>query len=103
MKKTTVRHKLRSKEVELKPQARTVRQCVSCKQKLARINFIRILKEHRSGEYIVNPGNKVFGKSFYICKSQKCIGDLEKNKRYKDKINIEEIKELISNGSEWKS
>lgn len=89
--------------MEPKPQAKTVRQCVSCKEKLARINFIRILKEHKSGEYIVNPGTKVFGKSFYICKSLNCIEDLKKNKRYKDKANIEQIKELISNGSEWKS
>lgn len=62
--------------------------------------MIRILKETSTGALVLNPDNKTFGRSVYICKSKEClIKVMKKNKLSKIlKANISEnlIKEIES-------
>ncbi|MDD3593671.1 MAG: YlxR family protein [Candidatus Gastranaerophilales bacterium] len=58
-----------------------VRKCIGCSQKFERTALIRILKDHQTEEIIINPANKQFGRSCYICKNQECIKNaLKKHK-----------------------
>lgn len=72
----------------MEEERQTVRKCVACGLKQDRRNFIRILQDHSTGEYIIRPGAKQFGKSVYVCKQTQCITKLAHHKRYKAKINF---------------
>lgn len=67
-----------------------VRKCIGCFQKFERQELIRLLKEYQTGQVVINPSNKQFGRSCYICKKQECIKNaLKKHKLNKFlKINI---------------
>lgn len=57
------------------------RKCISCGILKDRNSMIRILKESSTGDIVVNPDNKTFGRSFYLCKDKECfIKILKKNK-----------------------
>ena len=62
--------------------------------------MVRILKENSTGELLIYPDNKTFGRSAYICKSKECLTKvMKKNKLSKIlKANISEnlIKEIES-------
>lgn len=76
------------------------RKCVACSKIQDRKNMIRILKENSTGALVLNPDNKTFGRSVYICKSKECLTKvMKKNKLSKIlKANISEnlIKEIES-------
>gem|GEM_PF-3142911 len=61
----------------------STRLCVSCKEEFPREDLIRILKEHKTSEWIVSPSRYQFGRSIYLCKTQNCLNKLQKDKRYK--------------------
>lgn len=50
-----------------------VRKCIGCNEKHNREEMFRLLKHHISGELILSPTNKDFGRSVYICKNKSCI------------------------------
>ena len=61
-----------------------LRKCIACGQLKPRSELIRITKEHASGDIIVQPNSKVFGRSAYLCYNQECINEaLKKKKLYK--------------------
>ena len=75
-----------------------IRKCVGCQLKYPREQMIRILKKHESQEIILNPSNKDFGRSIYICNNKSCIDKAIKKGalgRIVDKKNIENIKEKL--------
>ena len=61
-----------------------LRKCCACGKNADRKEFVRILHEHSSGEYIINPNNKQFGRSIYICKNPECLKIAIKKKRLKN-------------------
>lgn len=61
-----------------------LRKCCACGKIADRQIFIRILKNHKNGEYIINPTSKEFGRSIYICKSQECLKLAIKKKRLRN-------------------
>ena len=61
-----------------------MRKCCACGKIANRSEFIRILHEHNSGEYIINPNNKQFGRSIYLCKNPDCLKIAIKKKRLKN-------------------
>ena len=60
-----------------------MRKCCACGKVANREDFIRILRNHKTGEYIINPNNKQFGRSIYICKDETCLKTAIKKKRLK--------------------
>ena len=61
-----------------------------------REEMIKITKEHLTGEIIVNPDSKTFGRSVYLCYNQSCIETaLKKNRLNKALKSREDLKGLI--------
>ena len=65
-----------------------MRRCISCRSVINRENLLKITKEHNSGISI----NKGFGRSAYVCKTDKCLKDtkLKKNLQKALKLSIEQ-------------
>src|SRR5574344_2578550 len=60
---------------------KVLRKCIGCLELKDRENLIKITKEHSTGEIIINPNTKIFGRSVYLCYNNSCIKDsLKKNK-----------------------
>ena len=58
-----------------------LRKCVGCGEYKPRKEMIKITKDFQSGELILNPDSKTFGRSAYLCYNQSCIDQsLKKNK-----------------------
>lgn len=79
------------------------RKCVACGGIFDRKDLIRIMADSKSKELIINPDNKTFGRSAYICPKAECIKTAEKKKRFvralKVKIDenlIEKLKMMIN-------
>ena len=68
-----------------------MRQCISCKQQFLRETLIRILKESKTGNLILEPDKYKDGRSIYLCKNQECVNAFQANKRYKTKTEYQEI------------
>ena len=49
------------------------RKCIACKGIKAREELIKITKEHKSGDVVVQPNSKTFGRSAYLCYNENCI------------------------------
>ncbi len=79
----------------------TVRKCVACNTKQDRSIFIRVMQEHQSGEYIVSPSNKQFGRSIYLCNNADCVAKLQKHKKYKDKINFDLLTQIKAQSTKY--
>lgn len=57
------------------------RKCIGCNQTFERDQLLRILKEHNTGKIIINPNNKTFGRSAYLCHNKECLKIALKKKR----------------------
>ena len=58
------------------------RICISCRELKNRDKLIKITKESKSGNIVIQPNSKTFGRSVYLCYNQTCINNALK----KDKI-----------------
>ena len=60
---------------------RNKRKCIACGELKPRSKMIKITKNHLTGEVVLNPDSKTFGRSVYLCYNQSCIEQaLKKNK-----------------------
>lgn len=50
-----------------------IRKCIGCQKSFDRTQMFRILKNYKNEEVILEPSNKDFGRSVYICKTMECI------------------------------
>jgi len=68
------------------------RKCIACGGLFDRNLLIRIMCEHKSKNIIINPDNKTFGRSAYLCKNNECLKNAIKKQRFLKvlKTNIEE-------------
>ena len=75
------------------------RKCVGCGEIKLRDNMIKITKEYKTGEIILNPDSKIFGRSAYLCYNQSCIETAQKknklNKILKTNKTIGDLKGLL--------
>ena len=75
------------------------RKCVGCGEIKLRDNMIKITKEYKTGEIILNPDSKIFGRSAYLCYNQSCIEKAQKknklNKILKTNKTIGDLKGLL--------
>ena len=62
----------------------TDRKCVACGKITNRDGLIKITRQHKTSEIVVNGDCKVFGRSAYICYNTECIENVfKKNKLQK--------------------
>ncbi len=91
----TLENKKYEKEIN-KPE----RTCVCCRKKGEKNDFFRIAEQ--DGKYIYDRKMKVQSRGFYVCKTNKCIEKLSKNKKYSVEMEqlvgmLEEIKKQRKN------
>ena len=58
-----------------------LRKCVGCGELKPRKDMIKLTKEHKTGELVLNPDSKTFGRSAYLCYNQSCIEQAQKKNR----------------------
>ncbi|MCQ2739098.1 MAG: YlxR family protein [bacterium] len=57
------------------------RKCVGCGEMHQQNTMIKLTKDYKTGEILVNPNSLTFGRSAYLCYNQNCISNaLKKNK-----------------------
>jgi len=57
------------------------RKCVGCGELKPRENLIKITKDYKDGNIVIEPDSKTFGRSAYLCYNQSCINAaFKKNK-----------------------
>ena len=57
------------------------RKCVGCGKLKDRKDLIKNTRENAHGNVIVNPDNKIFGRSVYLCYNNSCVENaFKKNK-----------------------
>lgn len=74
------------------------RKCVGCGEIKDRAELIKITVEHLSKEIYINPSNKIFGRSAYICPDKNCVvSSFKKDKisKYLKKKVTEKIQKKI--------
>ena len=73
------------------------RKCAVCGELKDRTEMIKITKEHKSGNVVVNPNSLTFGRSAYLCYNQLCINNALKglNKALRVKLSKDELKGLL--------
>ena len=59
----------------------TERKCAGCGKLKDRKELIKITRENVHGNVIVNPDNKIFGRSVYLCYNNACIENAFKKNR----------------------
>jgi len=74
------------------------RKCIGCSNTFDREEMFRIMKKFDSGEIIISPSSKDFGRSVYICKNSNCIQNaFKKGKidRFLKQKSTEDIKSAL--------
>lgn len=73
------------------------RKCVGCGELKSRNKLIKITKEHKSGDIVIAPNSKTFGRSVYLCYNQRCINDaFKKNRLNKSLKTNKDVKGLLN-------
>ena len=74
------------------------RRCVGCGTLKNRSEMIKITKEYKSGNIVIEPNSKTFGRSVYLCYNQECINKVLKkgiNKTLHVNLSRDELKGLL--------
>ena len=78
------------------------RKCIACGEVKPKSELIKITKEYKSGDVVVQPNSKTFGRSVYLCYNKDCINTVLKkginkgvNKYLKTNISREDLKGLL--------
>ncbi len=71
------------------------RKCIGCDTLKERAEMIRIMKLHDTGEIIINPTSRDFGRSLYICYNIECVNKSLKKKKLQKILKKEVPEEII--------
>lgn len=69
----------------------TKRKCIGCNETKDSENMIKITKNFKNGEILINPDKFHFGRSIYICKAENCL-----NKAFKKDIVSKRLKKNLT-------
>ncbi len=58
-----------------------VRRCAGCGRYRNRKRMIKITRENALGDFVINPDNKIFGRSVYLCYNNSCIENVFRKDR----------------------
>lgn len=74
------------------------RKCAGCGEIYNRISLIKITKEYKTNNIIINPTPNQFGRSTYLCYNHNCLNSALKKKRIQKSLRTnlsdEHIKKL---------
>ena len=70
------------------------RKCVGCGELKSRNNMIKLTKDHLTGEIVLNPNSKIFGRSAYLCYNQECIEQALKKRKINRTLKCSESVDL---------
>ncbi len=74
-----------------------LRKCVGCGKLKPREELIKITKEYKSGNIVIEPDSKTFGRSAYFCYNKNCQElALKKNKLNKTLKSNVDLKGLLN-------
>ena len=65
-----------------------LRKCAGCGELKPRKDMIKITKDFKTGEIVLNPNSKIFGRSVYLCYNQDCIEQSLKKKKINKALKI---------------
>lgn len=84
-------------------QTKFSRKCVACDKFFERKNLLKIQKEHKTNELIINPNSNTFGRSAYICYNKDCLNIAIKKNRFQKALRMkisedffEQLKKMIN-------
>jgi len=80
----------------LKSDRKFLRQCASCRQYKEKTELIRITRDYKTGEALINENNLLQGRSLYVCRNLECIEKLLKNKKGLYKLKAEMSRNIKS-------
>lgn len=70
------------------------RKCIACGKMLPKSDLIKITKECRTNEIVIDPDNKTFGRSVYICKNNLCVENAFKKGKFFKILKIKNVENL---------
>lgn len=74
-----------------------LRKCVGCGELKPRENMIKLTKDFQTGNVVINPDSKTFGRSAYLCYNSICKElALKKNKLNRILKTSEDLKGLLN-------
>ena len=76
------------------------RKCIGCGNIKNRDEMIKITKEHKANNLVINGNSTIFGRSAYLCYNKSCIENAFKKKRLQKVLKTpvpEELKGKIIN------
>ena len=74
----------------------TERKCIGCGKIKPREELLKITKESKSGNIVIAPNSKIFGRSAYFCYNKSCQElALKKNKLNRALKTSEDLKGLL--------
>lgn len=65
-----------------------LRKCAGCGELKPRKDMIKITIDFKTGEIVLNPNSKIFGRSVYLCYNQDCIEQSLKKKKINKALKI---------------
>ncbi len=65
----------------MKEDRKFLRLCCICRQYKRKDELIKITRDYKTGEAVINTDNSVIGRSIYICRNYECIEKFLKNKK----------------------
>gem|GEM_PF-535754 len=80
----------------MKSDRKFLRQCASCRQYKEKTELIRITRDYKTGEALINENNLLQGRSLYVCRNLECIEKLLKNKKGLYKLKAEMSRNIKS-------
>ena len=73
------------------------RKCVGCGELKPRSEMLKITKDYLTGNVVINPDSKIFGRAAYLCYNHYCIENaLKKNKLNKILKTSEDLKGILN-------
>lgn len=80
-----------------------LRKCTGCGEIKDRSDLVRLMKDHKTHEILINPDSRHFGYSLYLCYNNECLKNALKKKRIQRKIKqniseniLEELSAIIN-------
>ena len=74
---------------------KNLRKCIICGKIRSRDELIRITKEYLSGDIVLQPSTKTFGRSAYVCNNSECKNQLLKKNRLSKVLKTDIDKKIL--------
>lgn len=81
-----------------------LRKCIACGEIRESTEMIKVTRVHNTGEIVINPDSRLFGRSAYLCYNKNCRLNAIKKRRFQKTLKkeipfsiIEEITKLTEN------